>query len=92
MFITFNALTHLGKPEAPWETPFGMVTDGMESVVDKLYTGYRDQQPFNPNGVNQGKLANEGNDYLRCDFGAPCYRVHSYLGYTAHNEPVPVAW
>lgn len=45
--------------------PFGVVTKGMETVIDKLYNGYGDQQGFNPEGVSQGKLQQQGNDYLR---------------------------
>lgn len=67
LFITFADLNFLGKPEAPWETPLGVVTEGMEDVVDKLYKGYRDQQPFNTAGVNQQTLMQRGNEYLRWD-------------------------
>jgi len=62
-FITFVDLPHLGK--TPWETPFGEVTEGMDTVVDKLYTGYGDQKPFNEDGVDQGVLQQRGNEYLR---------------------------
>lgn len=51
---------------SPWETPLGVVTQGMDSVVDQLYKGYGDQQNFNPKGVNQVTLQQRGNDYLRC--------------------------
>jgi hypothetical protein len=37
----------------------------MEEVVMKFYTGYGDQKPFNKDGVDQGKIHTEGNDYLR---------------------------
>lgn len=41
------------------------MTHGMESVVDKFYQGYGDQQPFNKDGINQGTLQQRGNEYLR---------------------------
>lgn len=63
LFITFKDLPHLGK--ALWETPLGVVTQGMDSVVDKFYTGYGDQQPFNKDGINQGTLQQQGNEYLK---------------------------
>ncbi|CAM9428313.1 unnamed protein product, partial [Hapterophycus canaliculatus] len=62
VFITFVDLPHLGK--SPWETPFGVVTEGMDSVVDKFYQGYGDQQPFNQDGISQGMLQKRGNEYL----------------------------
>lgn len=65
MFITFRDLPHLGSPDAPWETPLGVVTRGMNTVVDKLYNGYGDQKPFNPDGVDQRMVQTEGNAYLR---------------------------
>lgn len=37
----------------------------MESVVDRFYQGYGDQQPFNKDGINQGTLQQRGNEYLR---------------------------
>lgn len=63
LFITFKDMPHLGK--TPWETPFGRVTQGMETVVDKFYQGYGDQYPFNEDGINQGTLQQRGNEYLR---------------------------
>lgn len=56
-------MPHLGK--TPWETPLGVVTQGMESVVDHFYQGYGDQQPFNKDGINQVTLQQLGNEYLR---------------------------
>ena len=87
MFITFSDLPHLGK--TPWETPFGWVMDGMEDVVDKFYTGYGDQQPFNEDGISQGKLMNRGNEYLRC--GACRTNIaaaasHAVLSFDAMNR------
>lgn len=65
LFITFRDLKHLGTPKTPWEVPFGVVTHGMDTVIDKLYQGYGDQYDFNPGGVNQGKLMRVGNGYLK---------------------------
>lgn len=56
-------MPHLGK--SPWETPLGVVTAGMETLIDTLYTGYGDQAPFNAGGVDQRILQNRGNEYLR---------------------------
>jgi hypothetical protein len=41
------------------------VTEGFDDVVMKFYTGYGDQKPFNKDGVDQGKIHVEGNEYLR---------------------------
>lgn len=65
LFITFADLPHLGSPKAPWETPLGMVTEGMDTVVDKLFTGYGDQKPFNKKGIDQSIFQNRGNAYIR---------------------------
>lgn len=65
VFITFKALPHLGKPSAPWEVPFGVVSKGMDTVVDKLYSGYGEMYRYNPNGIDQGKLMKLGNQYLK---------------------------
>ncbi|CAN0464597.1 unnamed protein product, partial [Ectocarpus sp. 8 AP-2014] len=66
VFITFADIPHLGK--TPWETPLGIVTQGMDTVVDKFYTGYGDQHPFNEDGINQVTLQSRGNAYLREEF------------------------
>jgi peptidyl-prolyl cis-trans isomerase A (cyclophilin A) len=46
--------------------PFGRVTEGME-VVDQLYSEYGEGAPQGK-GPNQGRLQQEGNDYLTRDF------------------------
>ncbi|CAN0089257.1 unnamed protein product, partial [Ectocarpus sp. 13 AM-2016] len=71
VFITFADIPHLGK--TPWETPLGIVTQGMDTVVDKFYTGYGDQFPFNQDGINQGTLHSRGNEYLREEFPEVSY-------------------
>lgn len=77
-------MPHLGK--TPWETPLGIVTQGMDTVVDKFYTGYGDQQPFNENGINQGTLQTRGNAYLR-------YAQRSFLFFVLFSERgVSVRW
>lgn len=43
IFIAFEDLNFLGKE--PWETPFGVVTSG-EDTLNKLYKGYGDIPPF----------------------------------------------
>jgi cyclophilin family peptidyl-prolyl cis-trans isomerase len=67
VFISYADLSgFLGKE--PWETPFARVV-GQESddTLTKLYKGYGDIPPFGP-GPNQGRLFNEGNQYIRNDF------------------------
>lgn len=39
----------------------------MDTLIDTLYTGYGDQDPFNSGGVDQRILQNRGNEYLRYD-------------------------
>jgi len=46
--------------------PFGAVISGMD-VVDALYKGYGEGMPAG-RGPNQGRIQNEGNEYLRADF------------------------
>ncbi|CAN0350705.1 unnamed protein product [Ascophyllum nodosum] len=87
LFITLRELSHLGTASAPWETPFGVVTTGMETVIDNLYMGYGDQLPFNKNGVNQGILQQRGNAYLREEFPLISYfQGCTVVGETNHPE------
>lgn len=46
---------------------FGEVTSGMDTVVDKLYSGYGEGAPRG-RGPEQGKIQSEGNAYLMKDF------------------------
>lgn len=48
-------------------SPFGEVIDGMETVVDELYSGYGEGAPRGA-GPNQHQLQAQGNDYLVAEF------------------------
>ncbi|CAM9268138.1 unnamed protein product [Chrysoparadoxa australica] len=65
VFIALADSGHLGR--AAWETPFGEVLPPHD-VLDSISTVHGDQKPFNPNGVDQGRLRREGNSYLASDF------------------------
>lgn len=65
LFIAFEDQDFLGK--APWETPFGKVIRGTESV-DRWYTGYGEITPFKKDGVDQQQIYSKGNQYLRDNF------------------------
>ncbi|KAG5179715.1 hypothetical protein JKP88DRAFT_158386 [Tribonema minus] len=65
-FIAYADSEFLGG--SPWETPFGVVVGGMGEVVRGFYDGYGEMQPFNPAGVNQDLINEEGNAYLRREF------------------------
>lgn len=47
-------------------SPFGRVVEGMD-VVDNLYAGYGEGAPRG-RGPDQGRIQNEGNEYLRSEF------------------------
>ena len=64
LFIAFETLDFLGKE--PWETPFGRVVNGLETL-DAFYKGYGDMPPFG-HGPDQQKLFNRGNQYIRDEF------------------------
>ena len=55
----------LGK--APWEVPIGRVIYGMEEVIDRLYK-VGEIHPFDEKGVKQGRIWEEGNEYLHREF------------------------
>jgi peptidyl-prolyl cis-trans isomerase A (cyclophilin A) len=65
LFIALADSTWLGK--APWEVPLGRVIEGMDEVLDALYSGYGEISPFNKEGVDQGKIW-EDDGYLRREF------------------------
>ena len=88
LFITFVDLPHLGKPQAPWETPLGLVTDGMETVVDQLFTGYGDQKPFNKKGIDQGIFQNRGNAYIRYSSTRSRYDKVQHCAHTGRSTGV----
>lgn len=54
-------------------SPFGEVVSGME-IVDALYNGYGEGAPRGK-GPDQGRLQNEGNTYLKAEFGKMDYLV-----------------
>jgi len=47
--------------------PFGEVIDGMETVVDQIYSGYGEGAPRG-SGPSQHQLQSQGNDYLVAEF------------------------
>lgn len=67
-FIAYEDSEFLGGE--PWETPFGVVVKGMDSVVRQFYDGYGEMKPFNDKGeeegVDQDLINEQGNPYLRC--------------------------
>jgi len=65
LFIALADSTWLGK--APWEVPLGRVIEGMDKVLDSLFSGYGEISPFNKEGVDQGKIW-EDDGYLRRGF------------------------
>jgi cyclophilin family peptidyl-prolyl cis-trans isomerase len=65
LFIALADSTWLGK--SPWEVPLGRVIEGMDEVVDSLYSGYGEISPFNKEGVVQGKIWAD-DEYLRREF------------------------
>ncbi|CAN0000226.1 unnamed protein product [Discosporangium mesarthrocarpum] len=87
VFITLKDQHSLGK--APWETPFGLVTSGMRSIVDKLYTGYGDQEGYNKGGVSQEKLQRYGNSYLRENFPRLSYIERCWVVETEDSDGKP---
>eukprot|EP01039_Chlorochromonas_danica_P011240 gene11241-12538_t len=60
IFIAFEDLPFLGKE--PWETPFGRVVEG-EETLSALYKGYGDIPPFGK-GPDQTEIYKEGNSYI----------------------------
>jgi cyclophilin family peptidyl-prolyl cis-trans isomerase len=66
LFIAFEDLDFLGKPEAPWEVAFGEIISG-QRVVDSFYKGNGDIPPFGK-GPDQQKIHNRGNKYVRDEF------------------------
>ncbi len=65
LFIALADSDFLGK--APWEVPLGRVIEGMDSVIDQLYSGYGEIFPFNKAGVDQGKIWTDP-EYLQREF------------------------
>ena len=63
LFLNYRDNSRL---DATGFAPFGQVVAGM-SVVDSLYGGYGEGAPRGQ-GPDQGRVAREGNDYLRANF------------------------
>lgn len=63
LFISFGNNSFLDNQGF---TPIGKVAQGMD-VVNNLYNGYGEGAPQGQ-GPDQGRIKNEGNDYLRKDF------------------------
>jgi peptidyl-prolyl cis-trans isomerase A (cyclophilin A) len=59
-FIATKESDWLGRD--PWETPFGVVTEGLE-VVRSFYDGYGDHAP-NGKAPDQGRIHAQGENYL----------------------------
>lgn len=57
--------------------PMGEVTEGMD-VVEKLYAGYGEDYPRG-RGPHQGKLASDGNKYLKAEFPKLDYVVSAKI-------------
>merc|ERR1712079_314064 len=66
IFITLgDYVSHLG--EQPWETPFGMVVEGMEKFEKGLNYEYGEMPPHGK-GPYQSVIWREGYEYLNRDF------------------------
>ncbi|HEX9048155.1 MAG TPA: peptidylprolyl isomerase [Verrucomicrobiae bacterium] len=63
LFINFSNNTGL---DGQGFSPFGKVIEGMD-VVDKIYGEYGDGAPYGA-GPSQGRIQQEGNDYLKKSF------------------------
>lgn len=67
IFVSYADSDHLGK--APWETPFGMVVEGMEAL-SALYAGYGDLSVFGGNAPDNDRMHIEGAAYIRYATGS----------------------
>uniref|UniRef100_A0A7S2MZS1 Peptidyl-prolyl cis-trans isomerase n=2 Tax=Helicotheca tamesis TaxID=374047 RepID=A0A7S2MZS1_9STRA len=80
LFISYGESKTLGTMK--WETPIGMVTDGMENIRN-LYSGYGDMPPWGK-GPQQGPIHQRGRKYIDEEFPLldsfiKC-SVHRYVG------------
>jgi homoserine O-acetyltransferase len=48
--------------------PFGRVVEGMDSVVDSIYTGYGENSGGGVRRGDQSRIVSEGNAYLDAEF------------------------
>lgn len=77
MFIsTYDNYRTMG--DNPWEQVIGFVTPETLPIIRKVYQGYGDCKPYNPNGVDQEELFRKGNDYLKQSFPALSYIHRCY--------------
>eukprot|EP00658_Telonema_sp_P-2_P001703 TRINITY_DN10648_c0_g1_i5.p1 TRINITY_DN10648_c0_g1~~TRINITY_DN10648_c0_g1_i5.p1 ORF type:complete len:201 (-),score=33.31 TRINITY_DN10648_c0_g1_i5:373-975(-) len=74
MFIAFAAVSSLGQ--APWETPFGVVTRDTLHVLDQVNTEYGDMPPWGT-GPNPSKIRSSpdylANSYPNIDYWQECH-------------------
>jgi len=65
IFIAYGTVSTLGQ--SPWETPIGIVTEGMSNTIQKLYAEYGDMPPWGKGPVQQ-KIRNQGRVYIEKEF------------------------
>ena len=58
-------------------SPIGEVIEGME-IIDSLYTGYGEGAPRG-RGPSQGRMQQQGNAYLRAEFGELDYLIRATI-------------
>ena len=63
----FIALVDVRLGGAKHEVPFGHVIEGLD-VLDRWYDGYGDMAQFGGSAPSQGRIYQEGNNYLREQF------------------------
>ena len=88
LFIAFEYLDFLGNE--PWETPFGVVSAEGQQVLDSLYKGYGEMTPFNENGIDQQKIQNYGNSYVRDNFPETSFLISARI-IEVEGVPVPAS-
>ena len=64
----FISMVDNSRLDAQGFAPFGRVVEGMEEVVDSIYSGYGEESGGGVRAGNQGRLVAEGNAYLDADF------------------------
>ena len=67
VFITFLTGNQNGQPGAPWEVPFGEVTEGIEHVM-AFTDKYGDLPVFGGHCPDYGRLWEEGYDFLAAEY------------------------
>lgn len=67
LFICTGDMSHcLGQK--PWETVIGAIAETSLSALERIETSYGDIMEFGGNGPDTGRIATEGNAYLRTNF------------------------